>query len=96
MLTTFCAAQSILGAVQGLTVVAPDLGLGAIVGITCAILVFLFVIQPFGVAKLGSVFAPVVIIWLLLNFSFGVYVSWPAPLISLQSSALTYVELGRP
>lgn len=96
MLTNCCVAQSILGAVQGLTVVAPDLGLGAIVGITCAILVFLFVIQPFGVAKLGSVFAPIVIIWLLLNFSFGVYVSPHAPRIAFEYPSLIHAESGRP
>ena len=66
-------AQSILGSIQGLNVINPNLGEGTIVGITCGILVLLFAIQPFGVAKIGMAFAPVVVVWLLLNFSFGVY-----------------------
>lgn len=44
-----------------------------IVGTSCAILVLLFLIQPFGTSKIGSSFAPIVILWLVLNFSFGIY-----------------------
>ncbi|KAK4186734.1 potassium transporter-domain-containing protein [Podospora australis] len=66
-------AQSVLGAIQGITVADPTLTRSAIVGISCAILVFLFAIQPFGTAKLGTTFAPVVVIWLLFNFCSGVY-----------------------
>ncbi|TGZ81375.1 potassium uptake protein [Ascodesmis nigricans] len=66
-------AQSVLGAIQGIKVVEPDISTKAIVGISCAILVILFLIQPFGTSKIGSTFAPIVIIWLLFNFSFGVY-----------------------
>jgi KUP system potassium uptake protein len=67
-------AQSVLGAIQGLEVVKPDITKGTIIGITCAILVLLFVIQPLGVARIGGVFAPVIIIWLFLNLSFGIFV----------------------
>ncbi|KAL7800296.1 potassium transporter [Trichoderma ceciliae] len=66
-------AQSVLGAIQGLEVVKPDLSVSAIVGISCAILVLLFLIQPFGTTKLGSSFAPIVIIWLFLNMVSGIY-----------------------
>lgn len=66
-------AQSVLGAIQGLEVVKPDLSVSAIVGITCAILVLLFLIQPFGTTKLGTSFAPIVTIWLLLNMVAGIY-----------------------
>ncbi|ERS95418.1 potassium uptake protein [Sporothrix schenckii ATCC 58251] len=66
-------AQSVLGAIQGLTVVRPDLGTPAIVGITCAILVVLFLLQPLGTARLGSAFAPIVVVWLLFNLASGVY-----------------------
>lgn len=52
-------AQSILGAVQGLDVIVPSLGNGAIVGTTCGILVVLFAIQPFGTTKIGVTFAPI-------------------------------------
>ncbi|KAH8815719.1 potassium transporter-domain-containing protein [Xylogone sp. PMI_703] len=66
-------AQSVLGAIQGIEVVHPDISSGTIVGVSCAILVLLFAIQPFGTSKLSSSFAPIVIIWLLFNFCCGVY-----------------------
>ena len=66
-------AQSVLGAVQGLAVVKPDLSSSTIVGTSCGILILLFLVQPFGTSKLASVFAPVVIIWLGFNGGFGIY-----------------------
>ncbi|KAK0615272.1 potassium transporter-domain-containing protein [Bombardia bombarda] len=66
-------AQSVLGAIQGITVANPDLSRSAIVGISCAILIFLFAIQPFGTAKLGTTFAPIVVVWLLFNLCAGIY-----------------------
>ncbi|KAK8066057.1 hypothetical protein PG997_012804 [Apiospora hydei] len=66
-------AQSVLGAVQGLQVANPNLGRPAIIGITCCILVILFLIQPFGTSKLGTSFAPIVTIWLLFNLGSGIY-----------------------
>ncbi|KXS96484.1 hypothetical protein AC578_6300 [Pseudocercospora eumusae] len=66
-------AQSVLGAVQGLNVVVPDIGNGAVVGATCGILILLFVVQPFGTAKIGTVFAPIIMIWLGLLAAFGIY-----------------------
>ena len=66
-------AQSVLGAVQGLSVVKPDIEKSTIVGTTCGILILLFLIQPFGTTKLASSFAPIVIIWLGFNAGFGVY-----------------------
>jgi KUP system potassium uptake protein len=66
-------AQSVLGAVQGLQVVKPDISKGTIVGTTCGILTVLFLIQPLGTTKLASTFAPIVIIWLAFNASFGIY-----------------------
>ncbi len=66
-------AQSCLGAVQGLKIVKPDITSGTIVGITCVILVLLFLVQPFGTSKIASAFAPIVIAWLTFNMSFGIY-----------------------
>jgi KUP system potassium uptake protein len=57
----------------------PDINTGTIVGISCAILVLLFAIQPFGITRLGSAFAPIVILWLVFNASFGIYVCGPNP-----------------
>ncbi|KAF1993531.1 potassium transporter [Amniculicola lignicola CBS 123094] len=66
-------AQSVLGAIQGLKVVRPGLETHTIVGISCAILVMLFLIQPFGVGKISMVFAPIVVLWLTFNMVFGIY-----------------------
>lgn len=65
-------AQSVLGAIQGIRVVNPALGTPAVVGVSCAVLVFLFVIQAFGTAKLGTTFAPIVVVWLLFNLITGI------------------------
>lgn len=66
-------AQSVLGAIQGLEVATPDINNSTIVGVSCAILVLLFLVQPLGIHRISSVFAPVVIIWLLFNAVFGIY-----------------------
>jgi KUP system potassium uptake protein len=59
----------------GLKVAAPNIETKTIVGISCGVLVLLFAIQPFGTSKIGSSFAPIVIIWLVINWAFGIYVS---------------------
>lgn len=66
-------AQSVLGAVQGIQVVRPDLGRPAIVGISCGILVLLFLLQPLGTSKIGTSFAPIVVVWLIYNLVIGIY-----------------------
>ena len=60
-------AQSVLGAIQGINVIHPDISSGTIIGSSCAILVLLFAVQPFGLTKIASSFAPIVIIWLLFK-----------------------------
>ncbi|KAJ4301462.1 hypothetical protein N0V90_003554 [Kalmusia sp. IMI 367209] len=66
-------AQSVLGAVQGLNVVKPDISKSTIVGVTCAILILLFILQPLGISKLTMAFSPIVIIWLAFNAGFGIF-----------------------
>ncbi|KAI9653659.1 MAG: hypothetical protein M1821_007006 [Bathelium mastoideum] len=66
-------AQSVLGAVQGIEVVDPTISKSTVLGVTAAILIFLFFIQPFGITKLASTFAPIIIIWLAFNAVFGIY-----------------------
>jgi KUP system potassium uptake protein len=56
-----------------LNVVKPDITKPTIVGTTCAILILLFLIQPFGTTKIAVTFAPIVIIWLGFNAGFGIY-----------------------
>lgn len=66
-------AQSVLGAVQGLNVVKPDISSSTVVGTSCGIIVLLFLIQPLGLSRLASCFAPIVIVWLGFNGGFGIY-----------------------
>ena len=66
-------AQSVLGAVQGLNVIKPDITNAQVVGATVGILMFLYIIQPFGITKLGSTFAPIIIVWLAFLGGFGIY-----------------------
>ena len=66
-------AQSILGAVQGIEVVRPSISKSTIVGVSDAIIVLLFCIQPLGITKITFLFSPIVIIWLGFNAAFGIY-----------------------
>ncbi|KLJ10782.1 hypothetical protein EMPG_13860 [Blastomyces silverae] len=66
-------AQSILGAVQGIQIAAPNTATHTVVAIACVMIVFLFALQPFGTSKLSSFFAPIVIVWLTFNVISGVY-----------------------
>lgn len=66
-------AQSVLGAVQGLRVANPDISTPTIIGVSCAILIALFLVQPFGTSRLGTSFAPIVTVWLLFNLCSGIH-----------------------
>ncbi|TVU40112.1 hypothetical protein EJB05_13562 [Eragrostis curvula] len=66
-------AISVLSAVGGLKEKAPNLTTDQIVWITVAILVLLFSVQRFGTDKVGYLFAPVILLWLLLIGGVGVY-----------------------
>lgn len=49
-----------------------------VIGISCAILILLFIFQRLGTSKLGHCFAPVIILWFVANFIIGIYniVKW--------------------
>ena len=88
-------AQSVLGAIQGLRVAKENISTSTIVGVSCAILILLFLVQPFGITKLGSTFAPVVIVWLLFNAVFGIYVSFTESQVSHLHEFLTLLRTSR-
>lgn len=67
-------AQSVLGAIQGIKVVDDGLTYKTIVGISVAILVVLYGLQPLGITKIAGAWAPIVIVWLTFNLAFGIYV----------------------
>lgn len=62
-----------LGAIQGINVASSNISTSTIIGVSCAILILLFLVQPFGTSKIGSAFAPIVMIWLLFNLCSGIY-----------------------
>ncbi|EEA24373.1 potassium transporter, putative [Talaromyces marneffei ATCC 18224] len=66
-------AQSLLGAIQGITVVNSNISQSTVVGVSCAIIVLVFLIQPFGTGKIANTFAPIVILWMFFNLTFGIY-----------------------
>ncbi|WP_147653620.1 potassium transporter Kup [Vulcaniibacterium gelatinicum] len=64
-------AISVLSAVEGLEVVAPELH-DWIVPVTVAVLAALFMTQRYGTAKVGKVFGPVTSLWFLSLAALGV------------------------
>lgn len=58
-------AISVLGAMEGLQLVAPELG-NYVVPISLAILVGLFLVQRVGTSKVGRWFGPVIVLWFVL------------------------------
>ncbi len=88
-------AISVLSAVEGLTVVSPSVQ-HLVVPITCAILLGLFAIQKRGTARVGALFAPVMLVWFLVLALLGVLqiVRTPAVLSALSPhhAVLFFVE----
>lgn len=62
-----------LSAVAGLQTGVPSLSNSVVVGVTCAILVALFVAQRYGSNAVGVSFAPIVVVWLSANAAIGIY-----------------------
>jgi hypothetical protein len=46
---------------------------GAVIGISCAVVVLLYFFQRLGTSKLGHFFAPVILVWFFANFCIGIY-----------------------
>lgn len=57
-----------------ITVVNSNIHTSTVIGVTCAILVLVFLVQPLGITKIASAYAPIIILWLLFNLTFGIYV----------------------
>ena len=81
-------AVSVLSAVEGLEVAAPDLA-SYVVPIALVLLVGLFAIQRFGTHRVGSVFGPIMIVWFVLLAVFGLASLVQSPQV-LASISPTY------
>ncbi|CAL5061036.1 unnamed protein product [Urochloa decumbens] len=67
-------AISVFSAVSGLELsLSKDQHEYAVIPITCAILVFLFALQHYGTHRVGFLFAPIVLCWLLCMSAIGLY-----------------------
>lgn len=66
-------AVTIVSAMEGLQIGIPSISRSAIVGVSCAIIATLFLVQRFGAAKLGFAFSPVIVTYLLFNSAVGIY-----------------------
>ena len=65
-------AVSILSAVEGIAVEAPNLQ-NAVLPISIVIIVLLFLAQRWGTAKIGIVFGPIMFLWFLCLFMIGIW-----------------------
>ncbi|KAG8045165.1 hypothetical protein GUJ93_ZPchr0008g13692 [Zizania palustris] len=66
-------AMSVLSSFSGLQVHSNALTNGEVVILSCTVLVCLFMLQHWGTHRVAFLFAPVVIVWLLLLGALGVY-----------------------
>jgi KUP system potassium uptake protein len=75
-------AISVLGAMEGLEVITPNLRF-AVVPLTLVILLTLFLVQKKGTTKVGRVFGPVMLAWFATIAALGIYEVRLAPEILL-------------
>ncbi|MEI7838480.1 MAG: KUP/HAK/KT family potassium transporter [bacterium] len=78
-------AISVMSAVEGLRVVAPNMA-PLVIPIVIILLTVLFFIQKFGTAVVGKLFGPVMLVWFLTIASGGIYqiYHYPSSLIALS------------
>src|SRR5690242_10482933 len=90
---TITPAISVLSAIEGLKIYAPQLG-HIVVPLTVAILVVLFLIQRNGTAWIGHIFGPVMLVWFIVIGILGIMGIARAPAILAALSpwpAITYL-----
>ncbi|KAK9819481.1 hypothetical protein WJX81_002292 [Elliptochloris bilobata] len=92
-------AVSVVSAVEGLAQASPVFQKGdpKIVGISIAIIASLFLIQQFGTSFVGSLFSPIVVIWLLANCGIGLYniIHWDYTILKAFSPTFWFSFLLR-
>jgi KUP system potassium uptake protein len=65
-------AISVLSAIEGVTVLRPSLA-NAVVPVTCAILLLLFMVQRRGTGSVGALFGPIMAVWFTTIAVLGVF-----------------------
>ncbi len=84
-------AISVMSAVEGVRVITPALE-PYVLPLTAAILLGLFLIQKHGTARVGSMFGPVILVWLVTLGSLGAISITRSPLILTAVSPLHGVD----
>jgi len=84
-------AISVLSAVEGLKVVAPNLHT-FVLPITIVLLTFLFLLQRYGTTVIGRLFGPVMLVWFTTIGIAGIGQIWQHPGILIALSPLSAIE----
>ncbi|CAL0334909.1 unnamed protein product [Lupinus luteus] len=84
-------AISVLSASGGIKVNRPDLSSGVVVVVAVAILVGLFSMQHYGTDRVSWLFAPVVLLWLLLIGGIGIFNLWKHGTSVLRAFSPVYI-----
>lgn len=73
-------AISVISAIEGIQYNADGMSHGTVLGVTCAILVLLFLIQPFGTDRIAFLFTPILALWFVALSAIGLYnlIKWDA------------------
>ena len=85
-------AITVLGAIEGLEIVAPHLR-SLVVPVSAIILVVLFLFQSRGTAKIGGVFGPIMLVWFAVIGVLGAYATMQHPHILAAISPLYGLQL---
>ena len=84
-------AISVLSAVEGLKVVAPDLS-AIIIPTTLVFLTLLFLLQKRGTGTIGILFGPIMLVWFLIIGAGGAWQIWQHPEILVALSPFTALD----
>lgn len=78
-------AISVLSAVEGLSVISPTLD-PFVIPLAALVLALLFLLQPFGTARVSSAFGPIMLVWFAVLAALGVpqIIAHPLILVSLS------------
>jgi KUP system potassium uptake protein len=91
---TITPAISVLSALEGLKVDAPQMG-RFVVPLIVAILALLFLIQRRGTSWIGGIFGPVMLIWFIVIGALGIVGIAKAPVVLAALSPLPAIMPGR-
>ncbi|XP_061988936.1 potassium transporter 3 [Rosa rugosa] len=88
---------SVFSSVEGIKFQAKNLHDGVVVLIACVLLVGIFILQHRGFHKLGFIFSPILILWILLIAGVGIYniIEWNPRMYQALSPYYIYIFFKR-